>query len=239
MIKAIIFDFDGTMSNRQANAYYVFDEYLKPYFTELTDIEYESVLQDMMIYDCNGTTKIAYRLAPFVNKYGKYLPEDFVEVFTQWYIDYMWKHSVLKPEATDMLVDLKKKGYKLGLLSNGSSKSQHDKIDYVDLPKYFDEVIVTGDYEFSKPDKRIYELMADKLDVKCEEMAKDKAIASGAECMFIEKYPDIVTVYTIGDISKELCGGPHVSNTKELGEFKIMKEEASSSGVRRIKAILK
>ena len=57
--------------------------------------------------------------------------------------------------------------------------------------------------------------------------------------MFIEKYPDIVTVYTIGDnVSKELCGGPHVKNTSELGHFKIIKEEASSAGVRRIKAIL-
>ena len=55
---------------------------------------------------------------------------------------------------------------------------------------------------------------------------------------FIEKYPDIVTVYTIGDISKELCGGPHVKNTSELGTFKIKKEESSSSVVRRIKAIL-
>ena len=54
----------------------------------------------------------------------------------------------------------------------------------------------------------------------------------------IEKYPDIVTVYTIGDVSKELCGGPHVNNTKELGKFKIKKEESSSSGVRRIKAVL-
>ena len=69
-------------------------------------------------------------------------------------------------------------------------------------------------------------------------MSKDEAIASGAECMFIEKYPDIVTVYTIGTISKELCGGPHVKNTSELGTFKIKKEEASSAGVRRIKAIL-
>ena len=57
--------------------------------------------------------------------------------------------------------------------------------------------------------------------------------------MFIEKYPDIVTVYSIGDISKELCGGPHVQNTSVLGEFKIVKEESSSSGVRRIKAVLK
>ena len=71
-----------------------------------------------------------------------------------------------------------------------------------------------------------------------EEMPKEEAIKSGAECMFIEKYPDIVTVYTIGNVSKELCGGPHVKNTSELGHFKIVKEEASSSGVRRIKAIL-
>ena len=78
-----------------------------------------------------------------------------------------------------------------------------------------------------------------ELDVKCESMPKAEAIASGAECMFIEKYPDIVTVYSIGDVSKELCGGPHVKNTRELGEFKIIKEEASSAGVRRIKAILK
>ena len=77
------------------------------------------------------------------------------------------------------------------------------------------------------------------LDVKVESMPKDEAIKSGAECMFIEKYPNIVTVYTIGDVSKELCGGPHVKNTSELGEFKIIKEEASSAGVRRIKAILK
>ena len=77
------------------------------------------------------------------------------------------------------------------------------------------------------------------LDVTVTSMSKEQAIASGAECMFIEKYPDIVTVYKIGDVSRELCGGPHVKNTRELGEFKIIKEEASSAGVRRIKAILK
>ena len=76
------------------------------------------------------------------------------------------------------------------------------------------------------------------LEVKCEEMSKTDAINSGAECMFIDKYPDIVTVYSIGEVSKELCGGPHVKNTKELGHFKIVKEEASSAGIRRIKGIL-
>ena len=80
--------------------------------------------------------------------------------------------------------------------------------------------------------------ISDKLDVTVEEMPKEEAIKTGAECMFIEKYPDIVTVYSIGNISKELCGGPHVKNTGDLGHFKIKKEEASSAGVRRIKAIL-
>ena len=78
----------------------------------------------------------------------------------------------------------------------------------------------------------------EKLDVTVKEMSKQEAIDSGAECMFIEKYPDIVTVYSIGEISKELCGGPHVKNTSELGHFRIKKEEASSAGVRRIKAVL-
>ena len=53
-----------------------------------------------------------------------------------------------------------------------------------------------------------------------------------------EKYGELVKVYTIGDYSKEICGGPHAKNTSELKNFKIIKEESSSSGVRRIKAII-
>ena len=94
------------------------------------------------------------------------------------------------------------------------------------------------DKEKQKAEEIVNKWIQEGLDVKCEEMKKEEAIASGAECMFIEKYPDIVTVYTIGNVSKELCGGPHVKNTKELGTFKIKKEEASSAGIRRIKAIL-
>lgn len=93
--------------------------------------------------------------------------------------------------------------------------------------------------EKQKTQDLVNEWIKEGLPVTVEEMSKEDAIKSGAECMFIEKYPDIVTVYTIGDnISKELCGGPHVKNTNELGHFKIVKEEASSAGVRRIKAIL-
>ena len=96
-----------------------------------------------------------------------------------------------------------------------------------------------SDEEKQKTEDLVNSWIQEGLDVRVEEMSKEDAIKSGAECMFIEKYPDIVTVYTIGDnVSKELCGGPHVKNTSELGHFKITKEEASSAGVRRIKAIL-
>lgn len=96
-----------------------------------------------------------------------------------------------------------------------------------------------SDEEKQKTEDLVNKWIKEGLEVTVEEMSKEDAIKSGAECMFIEKYPDIVTVYTIGNnISKELCGGPHVKNTNELGHFKIVKEEASSAGVRRIKAIL-
>ena len=92
--------------------------------------------------------------------------------------------------------------------------------------------------EKTKIENLVNQWIQEGIEVTKQEMKKEEAIKSGAECMFIEKYPDIVTVYSIGEISKELCGGPHVSNTKQLGTFKIKKEESSSSGVRRIKAIL-
>ena len=92
--------------------------------------------------------------------------------------------------------------------------------------------------EKKKTEDLVNEWIQAKIPVEHMEMKKEDAINQGAEAMFIEKYGDIVSVYKIGDKSFELCGGPHVSNTSELGHFKIKKEESSSSGIRRIKAIL-
>ena len=81
-------------------------------------------------------------------------------------------------------------------------------------------------------------LQVRRLTEEQEEMTLEEAKASGATGLFENKYGDRVKVYTIGDFSKEICGGPHVKHTGELGHFKIKKEESSSAGVRRIKAIL-
>ena len=109
-------------------------------------------------------------------------------------------------------------------------------------------------FDFSHPEKmtpeqtktvedKVNEIIKKDLPMSFTQLSKDEAFAQGALGAFGEKYPDIVKVYTVGDpkgeyYSKEICGGPHVTHTSEIGKFKIIKEESSSAGVRRIKAML-
>ena len=92
--------------------------------------------------------------------------------------------------------------------------------------------------EIQKVEDLVNEQIKKDLQVKCEEMSYEDAKKSGAIGLFTDKYGDKVKVYTIGDFSKEICGGPHVTHTGNMGTFKIKKEESSSSGIRRIKAVL-
>lgn len=91
-------------------------------------------------------------------------------------------------------------------------------------------------------EKIVNEKITENLPVIKKEMSREEAEAIGAQMEFGQKYPDMVNVYFVGDpdnaFSKEFCGGPHVENTSDLGTFKIKKEESSSKGVRRIKAVL-
>ncbi|MBQ6559548.1 MAG: HAD family hydrolase [Erysipelotrichaceae bacterium] len=168
MIKALIFDFDGTLSNRMMNAYGVFEYYLRPYFKDFDEMEYEAVLQDLLTYDCNGTIPVRGRLIAFREKYGYYLPKTFEKDFTQYYYEKMCDYCVLGDGVIETLEALKGK-YRMAILSNGDSKSQHDKIDALPLAEYFDEIFVSGDYDYQKPEPEIYEMVAKELGVECEE----------------------------------------------------------------------
>ena len=94
------------------------------------------------------------------------------------------------------------------------------------------------DEEIKKVEHLVNSKIKEELDVKRDEMTVEEAKKSGAKGVFEHKYGEKVSVYSIGDFSKEICAGPHVKNTKELSKFKIIKEEAVSAGVRRIKAVL-
>ena len=93
--------------------------------------------------------------------------------------------------------------------------------------------------EIALVQEKVNEIISADLPVKMEEMTLEEAQKSGAMGLFINKYDsEKVKVYSVGDVSKEICGGPHVERTGTMGHFRIVKEEASSAGVRRIKAVL-
>ena len=92
--------------------------------------------------------------------------------------------------------------------------------------------------ELKKVEDIVNEQIQRDLVVTCEEMTLEEAKASGATGLFENKYGDKVKVYTIGDFSKEICGGPHVERTGNMGHFRITKEEGVAAGIRRIKAVL-
>lgn len=92
--------------------------------------------------------------------------------------------------------------------------------------------------ELDELEKFVNSVIERKIDVTCEELSLEDARKSGAYGVFDSKYGDVVKVYVIGDVDRQICGGPHAKNTGDLHHFKIIKEESSSSGIRRIKAIL-
>ena len=96
---------------------------------------------------------------------------------------------------------------------------------------------VTKD-ELAQVEKMVNEAIQAKVPVVCEEMTVPEAKEKGAIGLFESKYGEKVRTYKMGDYSFEICGGPHAQNTGDLGTFKIQKEESSSAGVRRIKAVL-
>ena len=166
----------------------------------------------------------------------------------------MEKHKILSKSQSDQK-------FKGGLADHGEMAVKYHTATHL-LQKALIEILgnhvaqkgsnITGErlrFDFShnqkmtdEEKKKVEDLVNDTikkgLEVKKEVMSLKDAKKSGATGIFEEKYGDTVSVYTIGDFSKELCGGPHVKNTKELGRFKIVKEEAVSAGVRRIKAVL-
>ncbi len=129
----------------------------------------------------------------------------------------------------------------LGSLQKLLSKDIHQKGSNITAER------LRFDFNFDRPlteeEKKMIEDNVNKaiqedVPVICEEMTVDQAREAGAEGVFGSKYGDIVKVYTIGSYDKEICGGPHAAHTGQLGEFKIIKEQSSSAGIRRIKAVI-
>ncbi|MBT3262207.1 alanine--tRNA ligase [Candidatus Woesearchaeota archaeon] len=135
--------------------------------------------------------------------------------------------------ATHILAEVLRKVLKDPSIKQKGSNITEERLRY---DFNFDRKLT--DEEKQQVEAEVNKIIKQGLEVKKEEMAPEQAIKQGAQAEFGAKYPDKVSVYSIGNYSKEICMGPHTTNTKELGTFKIKKEESSAAGIRRIKAIL-
>lgn len=169
MIKGILFDFDGTLSNRKQAAYNMYRQCIGLMRSDLDpqSMEFENLVQFCMVADQYGIVQKDY---VWKRLKDKYIPDLDIEKWKDyWYANF---NAIQIPSdgAEETLIRLKKK-YRLGILSNGAYESQLAKVKKLGFDRLVDEVIICGQYGISKPDERIFAIAAEKLGLKCSEIA--------------------------------------------------------------------
>lgn len=213
-IKAIIFDFDGTLANRADYAGKELRTFAKQYFPELPDdsIELEGIVQDLITWDGFGFNRKTFVAEEFYKKH--HIDGDPLK-YNRWWLDNMLGYCSLFEDTIDTLEYLKDK-YKLAIITNGESKEQHGKIDLTGINDYFDEILASYDIGIDKPDPRIFTYMCDKLGVKPEE-----AVYVGDTFSY-----DIVGSYKAGLTPVWMCTDPmrpcdaNVTRISRISELK-------------------
>lgn len=187
MIKALIFDFDYTLSNRSIALYPMLKDIIKKYLPNLDEIEKEAVVQKLMFLDEFGTKSRKSSIEYLASTYHLGIDElqkEFSDLSLK-----MAPLTVLDDEAIPLLEYLKKEtSYKLAILTNGYYESQKLKIDSTGIAKYFDYIIMSAQTGYQKPDKRAFDYVIDKLKLKPE------------ECLYIGDvfFNDILGAYRAG-----------------------------------------
>lgn len=167
MIRAVLFDFDDTLGNREEYAYRFFKDIIEQN-SDITDpLEKEAVLQDLMLWDEHGNIRKTHITEMLTEKYGIILPR---ENFKDYWNGHLWEYTVPFDGAEETLEQLKDR-FKLGIITNGPSQAQRNKLEKSGLARFFDEnhVIVSGDYGYHKPDTRLFVTAAQRLGVSVNE----------------------------------------------------------------------
>lgn len=168
MIKALIFDFDYTLTDRSISIHYGLSRITEKHFPNLDWMEKEAITQRMMTLDEFGTVNRQHTL-DYMLEHFDLDKDEITKDFANLSMD-MAHTTTLDPEALPLLKELKNNhDYKLAILTNGNTKSQLLKIDSVNIHEYFDYIAVSEESGYWKPDPRAFEYIADKLGVKCEE----------------------------------------------------------------------
>lgn len=153
-IKALIIDFDDTLSNRKQSAYNFYKKIILEIKSDLKEYELEGILQDCMNWDLNGHYNKNFVKENLERKYNISLNcQDFNEYFGK----HFGPHTLLYDGVIDTLIQLKKQGYILICLTNGNYSSQNSKLETTKIKQYFDYVVISGEIGIYKPDPRIYD----------------------------------------------------------------------------------
>lgn len=168
-IKAVVFDFDDTLGNRDGYAYLFYEGFLDKNYPFLNNnpLKKEAILQDLMIYDQLGDTKKEYCFKRISEKYSevKYLDINYEEYYNSVIGDYTYLF-----DGTNELLNKLKNKYKLGILTNGTVFGQKGKLEHCLNLNLFDVVLISGETSFKKPQKELYEILINRLDLKPNEI---------------------------------------------------------------------
>ena len=187
MLKAIIFDFDYTLSDRSFSIYNGFRSIVLKYFSDLDPMHQEAIIQRMLYLDEEGTISRDHIIDFIASKYDidkNSLKEDFKDLSLK-----MAKDTTLDEDALKVLDYLKNNtDYKLAILTNGIIESQRLKIKTVGIESYFEKIVVSIESGYNKPDKRAFEYVAKELDV------------TPCECLFVGDvmFNDLLGAYDAG-----------------------------------------
>lgn len=169
MLKGIIFDYDGTLSKRYVSAYHMYRWIIHEVLPDLDEdsFDFEMIVQRCMIRDEFGNIGKRHTLS-FLK--DEYVPDLDVEYWQNVWSRKFAEFQTLMDGCIELLEDLSKK-YTLGIMTNGDGDSQNAKVSASGIRKYFHTVIACGDYGIQKPDPEIYRIAAEKMGLKCEEIA--------------------------------------------------------------------
>ena len=164
MIKAVLFDFDNTLGDREEYAYRAYTDLVEEAFPEASEEDKENYVQALMVFDQYGTDNKDYVNERFEREFGKEIRKD----LNKWWNENFWRYTVLYEGVTELLRELRK-DYLVGIVTNGHKDGQRKKLELTGLYEEVDEVIISGAAGVHKPDPKIYRLMAEKLNVRPEE----------------------------------------------------------------------
>ena len=166
-IKAILFDFDDTLGDRETYTHRTYCGKMDEILPDMDPWYREAVIQQCLIYDQHGDVPKRYIRDMILEKFGI----DFGEDFQDYWRIHQPMNVVLYEDAVDTILELKKRGYKVGILTNGESHSQRSKVVSTGLIDLVDALTISGETDTRKPEPEIFRLTAEKLGLKPEECA--------------------------------------------------------------------